>query len=134
MMADVPGIITEVKNGKGTAGVILRDTILAYNITQAVNKIKTLADNADSLAKSLDQIVKSINNDINYGKGPANAILRDSLMVQSLQNSLDNIEKGTASFNENMEAMKHNFLFRGYFNKQEAKKMEEEMKQQKKQK
>ncbi|HCW07282.1 MAG TPA: MCE family protein, partial [Cytophagales bacterium] len=28
-------------------------------------------------------------------------------------------EQGTQRFNENMEALKHNFLFRGYFKKQE---------------
>ena len=33
--------------------------------------------------------------------------------------SLDNIQKGTDGFNQNMEALKHNFLLRGYFKKQE---------------
>jgi phospholipid/cholesterol/gamma-HCH transport system substrate-binding protein len=36
--------------------------------------------------------------------------------------TLKNVEQGTARFNENMEAMKHNFLFRGYFRKQEKEK------------
>jgi phospholipid/cholesterol/gamma-HCH transport system substrate-binding protein len=32
---------------------------------------------------------------------------------------MDNVQKGTAAFSENMEALKHNFLLRGYFRKQE---------------
>lgn len=35
---------------------------------------------------------------------------------------MEHIEKGTEGFNENMEALKHNFLFRGYFKKLEKKK------------
>jgi len=30
---------------------------------------------------------------------------------------LDNIHQGTEGFNQNMEAIKHSFLLRGYFNK-----------------
>jgi phospholipid/cholesterol/gamma-HCH transport system substrate-binding protein len=31
---------------------------------------------------------------------------------------MHNLELGTAKFNENMEALKHNFFFRRYFKKQ----------------
>jgi phospholipid/cholesterol/gamma-HCH transport system substrate-binding protein len=34
---------------------------------------------------------------------------------------MSNIEAGTAAFNQDMEALKHNFLIRGYFRKQEKK-------------
>ena len=46
----------------------------------------------------------------------------DGLMVMKLNSSLDNIQKGTDGFNQSMEALKHNFLLRGYFRKQEKKK------------
>jgi phospholipid/cholesterol/gamma-HCH transport system substrate-binding protein len=32
------------------------------------------------------------------------------------------VEQGTAGFNQNMEALKHTFMLRGYFRKQEKKK------------
>lgn len=127
MMANLDGIIRDVKNGKGSAGELLIDTSIAYSVKQAIAKFSTVANSADSLARQLEAITGSINNDINYGKGPANAILKDTALVNALQRSLDNIEKGTASFNENMEAMKHNWLFRGYFKKLENEKAYEEM-------
>jgi phospholipid/cholesterol/gamma-HCH transport system substrate-binding protein len=43
-------------------------------------------------------------------------------MVTKISNSLDNIQKGTDAFSQNMEALKHNFLFRGYFRKLEKQK------------
>jgi phospholipid/cholesterol/gamma-HCH transport system substrate-binding protein len=36
-----------------------------------------------------------------------------------LEQSMKNIETGTKGFSDNMEALKHNFLFRGYFRKLE---------------
>ena len=59
---------------------------------------------------------------ISNGKGPANAILKDSMMVYNLNQSLANIQEGTYRFNQVMEALKHNFLLRSYFRKQEKQK------------
>jgi phospholipid/cholesterol/gamma-HCH transport system substrate-binding protein len=35
---------------------------------------------------------------------------------------MENIKKGTDGFNQNMEALKHNFLLRGYFKSLEKQK------------
>ncbi|HEY8658459.1 MAG TPA: hypothetical protein VIL78_05455 [Hanamia sp.] len=51
-----------------------------------------------------------------------NALLKDSMMVKKIETSLDNIQKGTEGFNLNMEALKHNFLTRGYFRRLEKQK------------
>lgn len=49
-------------------------------------------------------------------------LLKDSAMVIKLNTSFDNIQKVTDGFNQSMEALKHNFLLRGYFEKLERKK------------
>jgi phospholipid/cholesterol/gamma-HCH transport system substrate-binding protein len=59
---------------------------------------------------------------LNAGPGSIHDLLKDSLLAYKLTQSLDNIEKGTDGFNQNMEALKHNFLFRGYFRKLEKQK------------
>jgi phospholipid/cholesterol/gamma-HCH transport system substrate-binding protein len=122
-MADnLDDIITDVKNGKGSLGAILTDTSIAKNLNEAILKIKTVADEADALAGEINKLVTGIQQDVNNGKGPVNALLRDSMMVIKLNTSLDNIQKGTDNFNQNMEALKHNFLLRGYFRKLEKQK------------
>jgi phospholipid/cholesterol/gamma-HCH transport system substrate-binding protein len=40
-----------------------------------------------------------------------------------LSNSLDNIQQGTDGFNQNMAAIKHSFLLRGYFKKMRKKEL-----------
>lgn len=119
MVNDVADIIKGIKNGKGSVGVLLNDTSFAKNLNEAVVKIKTVGDKADALAADLNNMVAGIQQDINNGKGAINTLLKDSVLVSKLNTSLDNIQKGTDGFNQNMEALKHNFLLRGYFRKQE---------------
>jgi len=81
------------------------------------------------LAGEINKVVAGLRNDINNGQGAVNALLKDTGMVLKLNTSLDNIQKGTDAFNQNMEALKHNFLLRGYFRKQEKKKTKEGIRQ-----
>lgn len=126
MAGDLSSIIGDVKSGKGSVGALLTDTSFAKNLNEAILKIKSVGDEADSLAGEINKIVAGLEQDINAGKGPANALLKDSMIVAKLNASLDNIKNGTDGFNQNMEALKHNFLFRGYFKKLEKQKKKEE--------
>ena len=122
MIEDVNILVADVKEGKGSLGAVLRDSSFAIELNHAINRISKVAGQADSLASEISSVVSSVKSDINTGKGVANALLKDSLIVSKLNQSLDNIEKGTAAFNQDMEALKHNFLLRGYFRKLEKQK------------
>lgn len=109
-------LVAQIKAGKGGAGILLADTGFAKNLQDAMVKIRLAGDNADKL-------VAQLNKDFAQGKGPLNTLLRDSVAARNISLSLENIQKGTDGFNQNMEALKHNFLFRGYFkNLEKAKK------------
>jgi phospholipid/cholesterol/gamma-HCH transport system substrate-binding protein len=114
-IGDVQGIIADVKGGKGSLGKMLNDTDISGQLTETLARIASVGDHADTLSNRINSLIVGIEQDVNYGKGTVNAVLKDSLMVAKLNNSLDNIEKGTESFNQNMDALKHNFLFRRYF-------------------
>ena len=129
MVYNLNAIVMDVKNGKGSVGALLTDTSFAKNLNEAILKIKTVGEEADSLAGEINKVVAGIRQDVNTGRGTVNALLKDSMMVIKLNASLDNIQKGTDGFNQSMEALKHNFLLRGYFRKQEKQK-EKELKQQ----
>jgi len=123
---DFHDMLADIRSGKGSLGKIMTDTSFALQMADALEKLKQVGDNANKLSGEIDEMVKGINTDVNEGKGAVNALLKDSAIVTKLNNSLDNIEKGTTTFNQNMEALKHNFLFRGYFRKLEKQKEKEE--------
>ena len=104
-----------VKNGEGLAGTLIADTLLSYKLRQSLSDIQHASNEAAVMATNL----KEVSEKIKQGKGTANALLTDTAMLEKLNKTLKNVEEGTARFNENMEAMKHNFLFKGYFRKQE---------------
>ncbi len=118
-------IIASVKNGEGSLGAVIKDTSFARNLNDALLKIKKVGDDADHLANNIDSLINTVQYNINSGTGVVTALLKDSSIVQKLQSSLDNIEEGTDGFNQNMEALKHNFLFRGYFRKLERQQQKE---------
>ena len=120
-------IVSDTKNGKGAAGMILTDTTFAANLAAAAVKIKSAGAQINGLTLQLDQIATDLKSDLNQ-KGFLNFLVKDSLLLNKINSSMDNIEKGTDGFNQNMEALKHNFLFRGYFKKLEAEKKKRSIK------
>lgn len=121
-IGDLHGIVADVRNGKGSLGRILTDTILAYNLNEAIVKIQEAGAEADTLATQISVAVNNVDNEINRGKGMVHALLKDSVMTAKLNESLANIQKGTDGFNRVMDAVKSSFLFRGYFRKSERQK------------
>jgi phospholipid/cholesterol/gamma-HCH transport system substrate-binding protein len=127
MVNNLDTIVGNVKQGRGSLGAILTDTALAFRLNGLLLKLEQVSDDADSLSRQLEGLVEGVRSDVNTGKGTVNALLKDSTMVIRLNKSLDNIRQGTEAFNENMEALKHNFLFRGYFRKQEKRRKQDSL-------
>lgn len=121
LMTDAVATLRLASEGKGTLATLLKDTTLSAELRQAVSQIKTVENSANRLVKDLNIMVESVEKDINQGSGSVNALMRDSVMANRLRATIENAEKGTAAFAEDMEALKSNFLFRRYFKQQEKK-------------
>lgn len=106
-------------------------SLKAIEIEDIMKGVKTTVDNAAVITDQLAEFSFKINN----GKGTLSKLLMDEEMGDKLDASMTNLQKGTKGFDDNMQAAKHNFLLKGYFNKKEkekAKKQEEEQKQKEK--
>jgi phospholipid/cholesterol/gamma-HCH transport system substrate-binding protein len=124
---DLQTIITQTKNGKGAAGALLTDTTVSADLKQAMLNIKAASQNANDLTLKLNSLVKDMNAEMNSKKGVLNVLLKDSVTAKNLKQSMENVRKGTDGFNQNMEALKHNFLLRGYFKNLEKKKQRDSL-------
>ncbi|HLP95189.1 MAG TPA: MlaD family protein [Saprospiraceae bacterium] len=103
--------------GKGTLAVLLKDTTLSSELKQAVSQIQALENSTQRLVTDVNQMANVLEKDIQQGDGTINTLLRDSLMAANLRATIENAEKGTAAFAENMEALKSNILLKKYFRK-----------------
>lgn len=118
-------VVMQIKRGKGAAGLLLTDTAFAGNLKTAIAKIRSASDNVNKMSLQLNSAASGISNDLTYGNGPLHALLRDSSVTEKLNTSMTNIQKGTEGLDQIVEALKHNFLVRGYFKTQTKRQKED---------
>lgn len=143
-------IMTNINNGQGMLGRLIQDTTIAENVNLTIENFKKSSEGLDetieltkenvfafmeSLQKTaaktevasneLGEIMTKINN----GEGAIGMLLKDTAIVNNIDETIINLKESSIGLNENMEALKSNFLFRGYYRRQakEEAKEEEEM-------
>lgn len=124
LIGDLQLVLTDIKEGKGSLGAVIKDSSFAFQLQTALLRISEVGANADTLAQTINNLTLQVQADLEGGRGTANVLLKDSAFAKNLRESIMNLREGTDGFNEIMEAMKHSFLFRGYFRKQEKQKKE----------
>lgn len=111
-------ITYQIQNGKGTIGEILNDTTLGNNLASTLSKLKATADDLNKVSGQLSVTMEHVNS----GDGAVSMVLTDTAFSSSFRQSILNIRSASDKLDQNMEALKHNFLLRGYFRKQDKKK------------
>jgi len=110
-------VIDRLASGNGVANAIFSDTTLRTELEESIAGLRHTSKSLETMATQL----KDVTSNLSQGNGTIGLLLSDSVMSHKLSRSMSNIEQGTGRFNENMEAMKSNFLFRKYFRKQKTK-------------
>lgn len=82
-----------------------------------LGSLKVTASNAEIISYELANMLIKINN----GKGTLGRLIQDTAIAENLNQTIINLKKGTRGLDENMEAAKHNFLFKNYYRKKAAK-------------
>ena len=124
--------------GKGASETVLKlnqliesldskDNVIGVIKDSAVaQKIKNMVTNLDQSSVGIDKAITNLNatiKNIKDGKGAINYLSNDPKLVRNIDSTMTNINQASFRLNENLEALKHNFLFRGYFRKLEKEKV-----------
>jgi phospholipid/cholesterol/gamma-HCH transport system substrate-binding protein len=80
---------------------------------EAVDSSKIAISNVNEATDDL----MSITGKIDSGKGTIGALINDRAMYHNLNSTIAQAQAGVTSFQEDMEALKHNFFLRGFFKK-----------------
>lgn len=109
-----------------------KDNVIGVlNDTAVANSIKTILSNLDNSTVEINKVVTNLNKtilNIKDGKGALNYLSNDPKLVNKIDSTMTNVTESSAKLNENLEALKHNFLFRGYFRRLEKEKIKEQKK------
>jgi phospholipid/cholesterol/gamma-HCH transport system substrate-binding protein len=105
--ADAAQIAEGIRSGKGTIGKLVNDDEL-------YNRVGTIAKQTEETTALARQLVQSAKETLEGLQSKDGAVQG---MTASVKQTMDDASESMASFAENMEALKHHFLLRGFFNK-----------------
>jgi phospholipid/cholesterol/gamma-HCH transport system substrate-binding protein len=125
--AELSSLAYELRHGKGLVPRLVSDTSYSRVFSEVLVNVKDLSVNAKEMSESVKRVTTKMN-DRNNAIG---VLLADTVSAHKLQNTIKNAESASLKLDQNMEALKHNFLLRGYFRKQEKKEKEEKEKKEK---
>ncbi|MGB5288276.1 MAG: MlaD family protein [Ignavibacteriaceae bacterium] len=144
MTKDLADIINKINAGEGTIGKVFNDDALYYaatdltksadksltSITDELNVIteqyKTLGADVASAVENINGVVTGLDallGNISAGKGVLGSLLVEGTsadtnfqsLILNLKEISENSKSAAVSLSENMEALKHNWLFKSYF-------------------
>ncbi|MFB5946652.1 MlaD family protein [Albibacterium profundi] len=105
----------------GLAGDLLTDTTIFASLKSSMAQLEDITQNASLMTDNLSEATGKLKEDDNA----LGLLLNDEETAAQVKETMKNLEESTEKLNQNMEALQHNFLFRGFFRKQ-AKREEEE--------
>lgn len=137
VMQSVNSVITGVREGKGTVGKLLNDDKLYEQMRSTVNEGQKMVSNFDSVSDDL----RAISNDLKSREvgakldrlsANADSLTSEGLrairtftgpaggsggLMAEVRETLSSANEAMSDFSEGTEALKRNFLFRGFFNR-----------------
>lgn len=86
--------------------------------TDAIMKsLLVTAGNAEIITNQLAQIMIKINK----GDGTLGRLIQDKTLAENLNKTMVNLKESSKGLDDNMKAVKHNFLLKGYFDRKDRK-------------
>lgn len=105
----------QMNHGKGLITKLIRDTAIAHNLNSAINNINLSSRNLSNSTQEVNKLVLKAST----GNGTIALLINDSAMPIYIKQGMTNLNTSSQSLTEVLEALKHNFLLRGYFKKLE---------------
>jgi phospholipid/cholesterol/gamma-HCH transport system substrate-binding protein len=111
--AHLNSVSAKIDSGQGTVGALVNDKQLYNNLAQTTATLDATTAHLNSVSAKIDS-----------GQGTVGALINDKQLYSNLAQSTATLDAtmlqaqtGVTDFQENMEALKHNFFLSGYFKK-----------------
>jgi len=105
--ADTQQIVASIRAGEGTIGKLINDDALYQRAREIADDTRMVMANVKDVSDEARRAIA----DFRSQDGPAQGLFAD------MRVTLTQAREATADLADNMEAMKHNFLLRGFFNR-----------------
>ncbi len=120
MAAELNTFGAKMNTKGGFADKLLTDTVAYARIQESVAKLKEAANNATILTENLNKASNKLNSTDNI----LGVLLNDPKGAAKVQTTIDYLQKSSVKLNDDLEAVQHNFLLKGFFKKKEKAKQD----------
>ena len=126
---------TSKLNDHGTlANDLVTDTVIFSKLRATISQLQNVAATSDSVINNLKTTsaglskgVNNLNDGLSNNKAPIGMLLHDEQAAANIKTTLKNLQSGTKKLDDDLEAIQHNFLLKGFFRKK-AKNQKDESK------
>lgn len=108
LTGDLRDIVQHVKAGKGTVGMILKDSDFRNNLEYSIVNIRSVTDSLAVVSGDISSLSKNLKDN----KGLVNVLFTDSDYVKKLDSVLVHFESGAGNFDESMKNLKLRWPFK----------------------
>lgn len=99
-------------NTKGTlASDLVSDTVIFHDLRVSSARLRQVS----STAVDATENIKKASDKLNSSDNAIGILLNDQAVNKNLKNTIRNVESSSYKLDENLEALQHNFLLRGFF-------------------
>ena len=115
LTADISEYTSKLQSQGSLTNDLITDTVIFNQLRSTVVQMQRVSTSANEVINDF----KTVSNKLAESNSPVGVLLNDPKAAADLKTTLANLNAGTQKLDENMEALQHNFLLRGYFRKKE---------------
>ena len=110
---------------KGTlANDLVTDTTVFNRLKSTAAQMQEIASTANSVVSNLNNTTNGLNTSLNNRNTPVGMLLHDEDAAANMRVTLRNLQTASIKLDEDLEAVQHNFLLKGFFKKREKEKQD----------
>ena len=123
--SDVAGYTSQLQTEGSLTNSLIHDTVFYGRLTATTAQIHEASISIKESSANIKRITSNIENvskRLDSTGSPVGVLLNDEEAGKNLRVTLANLASGSKKLDEDLEAIQHNFLFRGYFKKKDKQK------------
>jgi phospholipid/cholesterol/gamma-HCH transport system substrate-binding protein len=113
LTANISDYASRLQSEGSLTNDLITDTVIFNKLRSTVAQLQQTSKTANEVANNF----KEVSAKVNSNNSPLGVLLNDSQAAADLKATLTNLNAGTEKLDDNMEALQHNFLLRGFFKK-----------------
>lgn len=117
LSADVSNYTAQLNNKGTLANDLVTDTVIFGRLRATVIQLQEVAKTSQAAIANLQQAGTTLNEGLQNPNAPLGMLLKDEKSASNIKVTLQNLQTASKKLDEDLEAVQHNFLLRGFFKK-----------------